>query len=258
MYMANNDARIDRAVLLAGLWAATRGSQAERVRLAVACASAGARHASAQQSLAALLGEIDSLESTLIEKLAESGGDSMSPRELLGGARRLHECCARMRAAAIAGFSHAAASAARKRARGARHDIINSIGTVRNAILLMDDEPDPASREHFRAMAKRNAVTSEQLVRMHLSDDASCYGAFAASADDAESLVASELTPCADRECTPDTVAALWELAALTGVALDVDESSGGLRVTTAASRGNQRHDLGRASQREDVDTVGL
>jgi hypothetical protein len=135
---------------------------------------------------------------------------------------------------------------------------VNNIGTVRNAILLMDDEPDADAREHFRAMAKRNSVASEQLVRSHLSDDAACQGALAASAADADELIAAELNTCADRRRPPETVAAIRELAALIGVGVAEDPASGELRVNRPASRGNQRNDLGGARERDDADTLGL
>ena len=261
-HMMDHDARIDRAVVLAGLWAATRGSQAERVRLTVTCAAAGARQANAGKSLAALLAEIDDLESTILGKIAESVGGTTadSPTTALDGVRRTHDCCSRMRAAAIAGFGHAAASEARRRARAARHDIVNNIGTVRNAILLMDDEPDAAAREHFRAIAKRNSVTSEHLVRSHLSDEAACQGALAASTSDAEALIASELNTCPDRECRAETVAALQALATLTGVCISTDA----LRLARNASaslrgnHGNQRNDFRGAGESDNTDAVGF
>ncbi|HEX4681539.1 MAG TPA: hypothetical protein VH277_02455 [Gemmatimonadaceae bacterium] len=267
--MAGNEARFDRAAALTALWGATRGSQVDRVRLAVMCAAAGSNQANSGQSLASLLAEIDALEATLFEKLEETAGRSTAgapeSREhagvlagVLAGVRQLHGCCARMRAAAAAGFSHAAASSARKRVRTARHDIVNKIGTVRNAILLMDDEPDQADRERFQAIAKRNSVASEQLVRRHLGDDSACGGARAASIEDAAELIAAELTTCADRRCTTETLEALRELAGLLGVAVLSDDATGGLRVKGAASRRDEGNDLGRAREGNDVDAVGL
>src|SRR6185503_19543219 len=258
--MTDNDARFERAVVLAALWAATRGSQNERVRLSVLAAAAGSRQAEAGGSLAALLQEYDGIEGIVLEKLADAAESiaSTTIRSAVSDARLIHDCCARMRAAATAGFAHAAASAARKRARAARHDIVNNIGTVRNAILLMDDEPDDAAREHFRAIAKRNSVASEQLVRTHLSDESACNGARAASPGDAEFLIASELTTCADRGIGADAADALRELAALTGVALQRDEASGQFTIAGAGSRRDQRHDVGRARQGDDADTLSL
>lgn len=245
--MAASDARIDRAVVLAGLWAARRGSQLERVRLAVVCAAAGARQAAAGGSLAAIVADIDEVENSVFRDLVESSD------EIAAELMHVHGCCSRMRAAAIAGFNHAATTRARRRVRAARHDIVNNIGTVRNAILLMDDEPDPVAREHFRAIAKRNSVTSEHLVRSHLSEDTA--GTDASS--DAQGLVAAELSACADRECGPEMLSAIQELAAITGVNLsrsDADE----LQLSRTVSGRNQGHDLGRSGERDHSDALGL
>lgn len=245
--MAASDARIDRAVVLAGLWVARHGSQQERVRLAVLCAAAGARQANAGQSLGTLIADIDDLENSVFRDLVESSED------VAADIAHVHACCSRMRAAAIAGFNHATATAARTRVRAARHDIVNNIGTVRNAILLMDDEPDPVAREHFRAIAKRNSVTSEHLVRSHLSEEPVGGGVSA----DAEALVAEELNVCADRPCEPATRSAIQELAAIIGVSVSAADPNE-LRLSRAGSRLNQRHDLGRSSERDHTDTLGL
>lgn len=249
--MAENDARIDRTATLAAMWAASRGSQADRVRLMTLCAAAGSRYANAKRSLASLIADIDDLERAVLDKLAESGESAVAD------AMQVHACCSRMRAAAIAGFGHAAASAVNRRVRTARHGIINNLGTVRNAILLMDDEPDPTMREHFREIAKRNSVTSEHLVRSHLNEGVADQGGFAASAADAAALIGPELSSCADRAPGPETVAALQELASLIGVTLASEKNSLTLRLS-GSLRGNQRHDLGRARERDHPDTVGL
>jgi hypothetical protein len=74
--------------------------------------------------------------------------------------------------AGTAAFTRAAALDERKRIREARHDLMNAVGAVRNAILLMDDEASPDAREHFLAIARRNSLTAQELVRQHLSDSA--------------------------------------------------------------------------------------
>jgi hypothetical protein len=262
--MAEDGVRFDPAALLAALWAARRGTRVDSVRLASACAEAGARYANASQSLVALLTEIDGIEATLLEKLKQSAetAETAALRDALAATRDIHDCCARMRRAAAAGFAHAASVAARKRARAARHDIVNNIGTVRNALLLMEDEPDVAAREHFRAIAKRNSVSSEHLVRKHLSDEAACSGAQVALADDVVELITRELSTCADRGCGEAMTAALEELGALIGVQLERDATGDHLRAVASASGASsgrdQRHDLGRARKGDDSDALGL
>src|ERR1043166_2857792 len=125
--MAGKEARWNRAAVMAALGRAVRGSQVDRVRLAVMCAGVGAHQANTGHSLASCLAEIDEIEAMLFEKLEASSGEPANScvDKVLGGVRQIHGCCARMRVAAAAGFSHAAASAARKRVRTARHDIVN-------------------------------------------------------------------------------------------------------------------------------------
>lgn len=262
--MSEHEARLDRAALLAALWTAKGGSRLDNVRLAAACASAGARYAGACLSLAALVAEIDAIEGVVLEKLKQTVDPAKGAalHDALDAARVIHDCCSRMRTAAAAGFGHAVANAARKRARAARHDIVNNIGTVRNALLLMDDEPDAAAREHFRAIAKRNSVSSENLVRTYLSDDGARSAAPVASADDVVELVARDAPTCADRGCGEELSAALEQLAALVGVQLDRGAMDGHIRAVadraSASSGRDERHDLGGARKGDDPDAVAL
>jgi hypothetical protein len=210
------------------------------------------------------LSEVDAIEAIVLEKLNQSAEmeDAGALHDALAAAQEIHHCCAQMRGAAAAGFAHAATVAARKRARTARHDIVNNIGTVRNALLLMDDEPDAAAREHFRAIAKRNSVSSEHLVRKHLADDAACNGAQIASADDALALITRDLSTCADRGQGEAMIAALDQLAALIGVRLERGATGQQVRAVAdaagASSGRDQRHDLRRAREGDDSDAVAF
>jgi len=90
---------------MAGVWAAVRGSETERARLLAMSAEMGARHADAERSLAALIGEIDDVERLIFAKFVEAGEgmpSEQAPRAL-AGVSDIHDCCARMRTAAIAG-----------------------------------------------------------------------------------------------------------------------------------------------------------
>jgi hypothetical protein len=163
---------LDRVAIATALLSALDGGSSESIRLATASAAHGTAFAATSGTLAALISEFDDLETLLIDQMAQRNSDSApaSPSELVATTRKLHTNAALARQAATAAFGHAVSAAARKRARMARHDIANAIGTVRNAILLMEDEAGESAREHFRAIAKRNSQSSEMLVRSHLSD----------------------------------------------------------------------------------------
>ena len=160
---------LDRLAVVGALTAATSGGPAQSVELGRRAAAFGDQFAGAGGSLAALVEELDALESIMLADVT-SAAASPSAGDMMNGVDRLHGQAAWARRTAAAAFGHAVSSAGRKRVRLARHDIANAIGTVRNAILLMDDEAAEGAREHFRAIAKRNSRASEVLVRSQLSD----------------------------------------------------------------------------------------
>ncbi|MDB4877335.1 MAG: hypothetical protein JWM41_3781 [Gemmatimonadetes bacterium] len=163
---------LDRIAITGALLAALDGASEESIRLATAAAAHGSAYAATSGTLSALVDEFDDLETVLLDRITErvASNDVHSPADLLATARKLHVNAALARRAATAAFGHTVSTAARKRARIARHDIANAIGTVRNAILLMEDEAGESARDHFRAIAKRNSRSSEILVRSHLAD----------------------------------------------------------------------------------------
>jgi hypothetical protein len=158
----------DRAHVVEELLAAVFGGAAESIRLASAAAALGASYAAAGGSVSSLVEEIDDLDTLLLERLATYS--AAEPASTIATVRALQRASTLGRRAATAGYGHTLSTAARKRSRVARHDIANAIGTVRNAILLMEDDASEGSRDHFRAIAKRNSHSSEMLVRSHLSD----------------------------------------------------------------------------------------
>ena len=155
--------------MVAALLAALDGTVFGSIGLARQSARLGAHFASTGASIAALVEELDRLESAVLEHIAASSS-TKSTDEVVRSLRQLHACAAFARRAATAAFGHTVGSVDRQRVRIARHDIANAIGTVRNAILLMDDDISQDAREHFRAIARRNSLNSEALVRSHLSD----------------------------------------------------------------------------------------
>ena len=160
--------------VIGGVLDAIRGRAKASIRLSAAAAACGARHATKGSALSALIDDVDQLETLLLDRLADiatSRDDVVDRPTLMMLVKRSHACFAATRRAAAAGYANTASAMTRKRARMARHDIANAIGTVRNAMVMMDDQQTAAAMEHFRAIAKRNFHTAELLVRSHLSDD---------------------------------------------------------------------------------------
>jgi hypothetical protein len=155
--------------MVAALLAALDGAAVGSVGLARQSAAFGAHFASIGASIAALIDELDGLESAVLDHIA-AAAPAKPGDEVMRSIRQLHSHAAFARRAATAAFGQTVSLEDRQRVRRARHDIANAIGTVRNAILLMDEEGSQGAREHFRAIAKRNSLSSEALVRNHLSD----------------------------------------------------------------------------------------
>jgi len=90
-------------------------------------------------------------------------------------ARHLQRRAALMTLAATRGYTQAYSEALRQRFRHLRHDLRNPLGTITSVLALMDDESVPLEARvnpSFRAMAKRNARTLEQMIADQLSDAA--------------------------------------------------------------------------------------
>ena len=160
---------VDRDAMVAALLAALDGTAAGSIGLVRQSALFGAHFASIGGSVAALVDELDRLESAVLEHIGADAATKPA-HEIVHSVRELHSRAAFARRASTAAFGQTVSSADRQRVRIARHDIANAIGTVRNAILLMEDEGSQGAHEHFRAIARRNSVSSEALVRSHLSD----------------------------------------------------------------------------------------
>lgn len=126
-------------------------------RLSMAAARFGASRALQGGSVYDLVADLMALERAAL-------------RVKLADACAIHTTAECALLAGTAAFARAIAEAERKRVRDVRHDLTNAVGTVRNAILLMDEEPASGDREHFLEIARRNTVAAQQLVREHLSE----------------------------------------------------------------------------------------
>jgi len=75
--------------------------------------------------------------------------------------------------AVIRGYTQAQGDALRDQFRHLRHDLRNPLGTIKSVLALMDDESVPAearANANFRAMAKRNARSLEEMIADRLGD----------------------------------------------------------------------------------------
>lgn len=108
---------------------------------------------------------------TAAADLAQPGGAGHGLRL----ARQLQERAALLSLAATRGYTQAYADALRERFRHLRHDLRNPLGTIKNVLSLLDDDSvplDARTNPSFRAMAKRNARSLEDLIADRLSDAA--------------------------------------------------------------------------------------
>jgi hypothetical protein len=169
---------VDRRSMIAAFCAGSSGEVDGSLGIAASAAAFGAAYGTSGGTQNSLVADLDCLEATLIEQIFECAEPAQGEAlELAARVLKVHSLAALARRSAAAAFDHSLATAARQRSRIARHDIANAIGTVRNAIVLMEDETMDSAREHFRAIAKRNSFSSETLVRLHLSDRAALSAA---------------------------------------------------------------------------------
>jgi K+-sensing histidine kinase KdpD len=88
-------------------------------------------------------------------------------------AQRLQRRAGLLSLAAIRGFTQAQGETLRDRFRHLRHDLRNPLGTIKSVLALMDDDSVPAearANANFRAMAKRNARSLEEMIADRLGD----------------------------------------------------------------------------------------
>jgi signal transduction histidine kinase len=88
-------------------------------------------------------------------------------------AQRLQERAGPLSLAVIRGYTQAQGDAFRDRFRHLRHDLRNPLGTIKSVLALMDDEsvpPEARANANFRAMAKRNARSLEEMIAERLGD----------------------------------------------------------------------------------------
>lgn len=91
----------------------------------------------------------------------------------VGLARRLQARAGLLSLAVIRGYTQAHGDTLRDQFRHLRHDLRNPLGTIKSVLALMDDESVPVearANPNFRAMAKRNARSLEEMIADRLSD----------------------------------------------------------------------------------------
>jgi signal transduction histidine kinase len=106
---------------------------------------------------------------------AGAAAQGASAVDALRLARQLQQRAAVLSLAATRGYTQAYADALRERFRHLRHDLRNPLGTIKSVLSLLDDESIPfeaRANPSFRAMAKRNARSLEDLIADRLSDAA--------------------------------------------------------------------------------------
>ena len=113
------------------------------------------------------------------EIAAGKTGDEAGARAGVAVARRLHRAVAMLSAGAAQGFTHAHLERLQDRYRSVRHDLRNPLGTIKNAVALMDDESVPAevrANPRYRAIITRSVSAIDGLIGERL-DEASALAA---------------------------------------------------------------------------------
>jgi signal transduction histidine kinase len=108
--------------------------------------------------------------------------------------RRVQRHAAFLSLAVTRGFTQAYGEALRERFRHLRHDLRNPLGTIKSVLALLDDETVPLEARaspSFRAMAKRNAQSLEELIADRLSDAAALLPALASQTVSVRSVASS-------------------------------------------------------------------
>ena len=89
--------------------------------------------------------------------------------------RQIQQVAGLLAFAAAKGYTQAVSDGLKDRLRHLRHDLRNPLGTIKSVLALMDDESMSATERSdpkFRAMAKRNARSLDELIVARLSDAA--------------------------------------------------------------------------------------
>lgn len=122
----------------------------------------------------------------LVERAAadahEPGAPAASAADGVRLCRQLQQVAGMLSFAAAKGYTHAVSDGLRDRFRHLRHDLRNPLGTIKSVLALMDDESMPVTERSdpkFRAMAKRNARSLDELIVARLSDAAAMLPALA-------------------------------------------------------------------------------
>ena len=131
------------------------------------------RHASLLGDLLLHAAELSMAE--VAGELAIEGVDSgaVCARAGVSVARRLHRAVGLLGAVAAQGFTHAHLGTLQERYRTIRHDLRNPLGTIRNAVGLMEDESVPLEvrvNPRYRTIIKRGVSTIETMIRQTLDD----------------------------------------------------------------------------------------
>lgn len=111
--------------------------------------------------------------STAEEAATDNAASGATASDGLWLAQRLQRRAGLLSLAAIRGFTQAQGEALRDRFRHLRHDLRNPLGTIKSVLALMDDDSVPAearANANFRAMAKRNARSLEEMIADRLGD----------------------------------------------------------------------------------------
>jgi signal transduction histidine kinase len=108
-----------------------------------------------------------------MEKVAADTETSGSVAAGIWLARRLQSRAGLLSLAVMRGYTQTQADTLRDQFRHLRHDLRNPLGTIKSVLALMDDESVPAearANANFRAMAKRNARSLEEMIADRLGD----------------------------------------------------------------------------------------
>ncbi|HYD51430.1 MAG TPA: hypothetical protein VEA99_02335 [Gemmatimonadaceae bacterium] len=133
-----------------------------------------------------VLEDLDQLEGIVLDLAHDGvrdGALAMSRAdEALALAHRAHEAVSLLRLAAVKGYTQSVSEELKRRFRTLRHELRNPLGTIKNALSLMEDETIPAemrSSPRMRALAHRNASSMEATIRTTLGDSAALLPTFA-------------------------------------------------------------------------------
>jgi hypothetical protein len=139
----------------------------------------------AGMSLHYMLKELDLLSAMVLyageRALAEQAPPGATAADGVGLARGVQRVFSLLTLAASKGFTHAYVAHLREEYRDLRHDLRNPIGTIRNAVSLMEDESIPVelrSSPRYRAMVARNAKSIDAMISDRLGDASTLAPAF--------------------------------------------------------------------------------